>query len=203
MEYPDRGLDDVHAEYLETLQKMDRAGAHIAVPAALEYCVRCRVNVPAWVNKRALELFCELLNPVKSKKQGRSAGMIERYRQDSIDHIRFEVIEDLRRQRTLCDEQIQELSMMDGTRAKKMLAELHAKRRWLGITDKRLFEIAEETLRGAAGGSYDAMKKAYKRFADRSAQPDRYRYHVLDPRFLRSIGAYVPPWIRKGNNSSR
>ena len=192
MDGPKRDISEVQAGYLESLWTMDRAGAEIAIPAALDYCVRGEVSAPDWLIKRASELLCALLNPVKSKKLGRSAGIVERYRQDFIDHIRFETIEDLRRQRALCDERIKEMSNVDGPKAKKILAELQAKKRNLGTTDTRLFDIASSTLRGAAGGSRGAMKKAYERFVHRAAQWDRYRYHVLDPRFLKAVGAYVP-----------
>lgn len=179
-----RELSDLHVEYLGVLCSMDRMGADIAVPAALHYCAKHNVSPPEWLVKRASDLLCSLLNPSTHKKLGRSGGIVERYRQDTIDHIRFEAIDDFRRQRALCEQQIEELVRIEGPAAKKMLADLELKRLTLGNTDQDLFDLASANLRGAAGGGREAMKKAYQRF--RSVQDDSYRYHVLDPQFLRA-----------------
>jgi hypothetical protein len=186
-------LDEVHQRQLSWFRTMAEGGSELAPAAALDYCARNGVTVPAWAMEIATVGYCNALTGFAPKKLGRSSGPIERYRQDINDHARWDEIIHLRFKQTELREHV-EMMRARGQTSKAIPSEAAKNLAWVGHTMERAYECASMLLRETpAFGGPDAMKASYFRVIQTNreqAQP--LRYHLFDPRFLARIGIEHP-----------
>ena len=81
-ERPFESLEEFHGAELEEFKLMFQSGAHIAVTAAMDYCVRHGLNPPHWAMTELVKVQCAELCGDAPRKFGRSNGAVSRYRQD-------------------------------------------------------------------------------------------------------------------------
>lgn len=75
---PSRSIEDLDKAKLETYRQMFHA--ELGVAAALHYCTEHDLDAPRWLIRAATELVFALLRNEKSRKRGRSCGIVARYR---------------------------------------------------------------------------------------------------------------------------
>ena len=186
-ERPFNSLDELHETQLEYFKMMLDTG--VAVPAAMHYCTEHGLNAPPWLMRAATDLIVDLLKREKSKKRGRAASAVARYRQDMIDLARWDAIREVREKQKEFREDVEKLRTMPNVR-RDLLEERRKMLEWLGRGSLRAYECAAMLLIGTeAFAGPDAMKKAYGRVERNSVDPKQAtRYHVLQPRFLRRLG---------------
>lgn len=201
-----RGAGEAHNEEYERMRKAYKAGVIVAVPAALHYCLEWGYGPPQWVLEAALEQLCDLLRREKSKKRGRSAGAVARYRQDMIDFMRWNEVIVLR------DEQQRSIRLMktyptcpSPGQASIYVQEV-AKAKWLGHTRTRLYECASEALEGTdAFGSPESIKRSCLAVnRNNRLSLAAFRYCQFHPLLVRMLGfeedlgysrcAKIAPW---------
>ena len=80
-ERPFESLEEFHGAELEEFKLMFELGAHIAVTAAMDYCVRHGLNPPHWAITELVKVQCanyvgraQEIRPVKWRGQQISAG---------------------------------------------------------------------------------------------------------------------------------
>jgi hypothetical protein len=136
-------------------------------------------------------MHCLHLRGNVPKERGRSAGIINRYRQDAIDYMRWEAVIEVREQREALQKDVSELSVLPGRRARDLLTERTKLLDWVGTNNDGAFECASLLLAETpARGGPDAIKKSYRTVRKNMCNPARaLRYRVVDPQFLRLVGA--------------
>jgi hypothetical protein len=189
-------LADLHGRNLGWLETMANRGSELAPAAALFYCAQNQLSPPPWVLEMASAGYCKALNGKLPKKRGRSAGPVERYRQDIIDYARWEEVQTVREKQTELPKELEYLRSKAGASA-YLLKDREKMVTWVGRDWERAYECATMLLRGTpAFGGPDAMKASYQRVRQNSKNND-LRYHLLDAQFLRSIGIEHPAfWHR-------
>jgi hypothetical protein len=182
-------LAALHKKELDGLEAMARAGVTVAIPAAMDYCVKHGVNPPAWLLATATELLCSLIRREKSARRGRSCGHVARYRQDMIDFQRWGEVDVVRQKQREILKQVEELRAIPNA-PRSMLEEREKMLAWAGRSLNRAFECAAMKLEASqAYAGPDAIKASYFRVERNSRDPKKaLRYHVLDAGFLRKIG---------------
>jgi hypothetical protein len=198
-----------HEQELERLRKAREAGVVIAVPAALDYCLEHDLGPPQWLVHAASELLCELLRREKSKKRGRSAGAVARYRQDMIDFLRFNEVEVLRENQHRSIELMSVYPTCPSPQESKIYVQEARKAEWLGSSLSRIYQCVSEVLeRTDAFGSPESIKRSYRQVKRSDGNPSQaFRYYLLPYPFLHKLGiegdlgygrdAKVPAWRDK------
>jgi len=196
-ERPFESLEEFHGTELEEFKLMFESGAHIAVTAAMDYCVRHGLNPPHWAMTESVKVQCAELCGDAPRKFGRSNGTVSRYLQDGIDFVRWDAVHEVRENRKILRDTIKSLakSRDDATRDRRAHCEKLV--RW---ARKNSFECASVLLAGSpAFGGPDAVKTSFgtveRNIRNRATA---MRYHVLDREFLRKISAVVDPTAKMG-----
>ena len=183
-------LEDFHARRLEWLETMFRGSNAIAIPATLQYCSKNDLLVPAWLVRPAASYCAELLRRGAKKKQGRSTNLVDRYRQDMIDHTRWAEVKDVREQQIGIKQEVSFLRANPKKASPGRLEDREKMLKWVGRSLKRAYECASMLLaESSAFGGPDAMQSSYltvEKINRSQSQP--LRYHMLDEDFLASIG---------------
>jgi len=160
----------------------------LAIAAALEYCAEEGICPPPWVVREASDLLIRFLRDEKSKKRGRAAGLIARYRQDQWDVERWDAVEEMRRIRSKINREIKMIRDSRNPRFHKRLQYYEHFRDW--FRRYGTFECAAMYLTGrdAKAGAH-TVRKSYRETKRRSGNgPTPNRYYVFDDRFLQKLG---------------
>jgi hypothetical protein len=184
-------LEDFYERELEWLRTMARGGSELAPAAALFYCNKHKISVPDWVVQAASAGYCKALSKSRAKKRGRSSEPVERCRQDMIDYVRWEAVQDVReRQRQFAGE-LRELSLRPGI-PKSAIEQMRKKLKRAGRSWSDAYAVAATFQLGTpAFGSSAAMKASYHRVKNNS-KIGNLRYRFLEADFLSSIGIEHP-----------
>jgi hypothetical protein len=196
---PFESIDELHEERMECFATMLRAGAAVAVPAALQYCYENKLNAPPWLLGSATDLFCDLLKREKSQRRGRSCGFVARYRQDMIDYSRWDQVIEVRDKQQELKKCVEELRKRPNV-PQHIRVDRERMQAWAGTTLNRAFECAAMLLEGSAAyGSPEAIKRSYFQVRRNNRDPSQaLRYHQLDIGFLGKIGLKHEFEIRPG-----
>ena len=103
---PQQNLDltmPIHERPFDTLEQFDEAeleqrklmfesGTPIAAIAAVAYCDEHSLYPPRWAVAESLKIQLAAIRGDKPGRQGRSSGIRDRYRQDAIDYIRWDMV---------------------------------------------------------------------------------------------------------------
>lgn len=191
-------LKELRSWQLSIYERMVQGGHLGAVPAALFYCVECRIAAPEWLLRAALILTCRTLRNEKTKKRGRAAGVVPRLRADMIDYARFDAIREVREKQKELAEEVRELEGRKGV-PKEMIDERCKLLAWVGKTWDDAYACAAMLLEGSESfAGVDAMKASYRRVLKNSRSPDRtFRYHLLDPQILEQLGIGDVGFVRR------
>jgi hypothetical protein len=200
-----------HETELKKLKAMFRAGAAVAIPAAVHYCAEHGLVAPAWLTKASADLFCKILRLDTPKTIGRSNGLITRLRQDMIDYARWDQVDAFEDTLRHIRREIAKLRALPKTpyglpqKREKLLKEMEERLKELGTNLDCAYEYAAKNLKETeAARGVDAMEatflKVRKRLKNRA---QAMRYHQLDPRFLQKVGLklIMPPVKRKEGGS--
>jgi hypothetical protein len=203
-ERPFEHLEELHETELEELKLMFGSGVPLALTAAMAYCVRHGLTPPPWVISESLKVQCAQLRGDTPKKPGRSNGVVERYRQDSIDFARWEWVVEICENRTLLQSKIDELSKIPGRAAREHRNEYEKLLKRLGKNYDDAFACASIQLRGTpAKGKADAVRTSFwKVQRNMRDQATAMRYHILNSEFVRSVGAITDPSDGQGKKVS-
>jgi hypothetical protein len=192
-------MEELHETELDYHELMFLCGVPIAVPAAIYYCAKHGLAAPRWLIIESAKMHCAHLRGNVPKERGRSSGIINRYRQDAIDYMRWEAVTEVRERRDLLRKEIEELRALRGRRARDILNERAKLLQWAGTNKDDAFERASLLLAETpARGGPDAMDKSYRTVKRNMRNPaTAVRYHILDPQFLRLVIQTTPnPTIR-------
>lgn len=194
-ERPYNSLDELHETELEHHKKMIDSGVPLAVPAAMFYCARHGLNPPWWLVLESAKTHCASLLGNAPKKRGRSSGVVNRYRQDANHYARWDAVVEIRERRKSLQKEVDALRSLPGRQARNILKEYMKLLDWVGSNDLAAFECAAILLDGTrAQGGPDAVKKSYQKVERNMRNPGTaMRYYMLDPAFLRLIGAAIEP----------
>jgi hypothetical protein len=186
-------VEELHETELGYHEVMLLCGVPIAVPAAMYYCAKHGLNAPRWLVSEATKMHCLHLRGNVPKERGRSSGIINRYRQNAIDYLRWEAVIEVREQREALRKDVSELSALPGRKARDLLKERTKLVDWVGTNNDDAFECASLLLAETpARGGPDAIKKSYRTVRKNMCSPARaLRYRVLDPQFLRLVDADI------------
>jgi hypothetical protein len=104
---------------------------------------------------------------------------------------RWDAVIEVRAKRDSLREEINELRALPGRKARDILNERTKLLDWAGTNDDDAFECASLLLAGTpARGGADAIKRSYRKLEEARRNPaTAMRYRILDPQFLRSVGA--------------
>jgi hypothetical protein len=190
-ERPYESLEQLHETELEYHKLMLASGVPIAVPAAMYYCAKYGLNAPRWLIIESAKMLCAYLRGNVPKKRGRSSGIVNRYRQDAIDYARWDAVIELRRNRDSLRKEIDELRGLRGRKARDILNERSKLLNWVGTNNDDAFECASLLLADTpAQGKPDAIRRSYLKVEKNDRNPaTAIRYRILDPHFLRLVGA--------------
>jgi hypothetical protein len=190
---PYESLEELHEAELEHLKIMVDSGVRIAVPAAMAYCAKHRLSPPRWLVIESANMLGDYLSGNLPKERGRSSGIVNRYRQDTIDRERWEAVIEVRENRDRLREEIKKLRALPGRRARDILDECTKLLDWVGTNNDAAFECASLLLaRTPAKGGPDAIRTSYRNVERNMRNPaTAMRYCILDPQFLRLIGAEI------------
>jgi hypothetical protein len=199
-ERPFQSLEELHETELEYLKQMFACGAPIAIPAALFYCARHGLNAPRWLVVEAAKMLCAHLGGSVPRERGRSCGIINRYRQDAVDHARWEAVIEVRENRNSLRKDIETLRRLPGHKARDILNERSKLLDWAGTNNDDAFECASLLLADtAAHGKPDAIRRSYLRVEKNVHTPaTAMRYRILETQFLRLVGVDIARPIRPG-----
>jgi hypothetical protein len=187
---PAEPLKDLHERRLDWLRVMVHGGSAIAIPAAVQYCSKNDVAIPPWLRQAAAVQYTELLRRDVPKKLGRSASLVDRYRQDMRDYARWDEVKTVREKQIEIREEVDFLRVNPKKAPTGWLVDREKMLKWVGRSLKRAFECASMLLAdSSAFGGPDAVKSSYLTVekANRT-QSQPLRYHMLDEDFLLSIG---------------
>ncbi len=181
-------LESSHRRHLQSLEIMERGGSAIAILAALNYCAKYGLDLPKRFVGAAAQFSNELVKKKKKGKRGRSAGPLDRYRQDMTDFARYDEVCTVREKQKMIPRELERLRHLPNLTAgiaedkEKMLA-------WVGKSFERAFQCVSMILAETpAFGGPDAVKASYSRVKKAMMIPEQaYRYHVLDRQFLKSL----------------
>jgi hypothetical protein len=149
----------------------------LGVASALHYCAEHGVTAPPWLVQAASEILFVLLRNDKTKKRGRSAGIVARYRQDMIDFERWDLVRQVREKQDELPLVVDDLRKRDAPQA--MIDEHVKMRDWVGRDWLRAYECASMILQGTdAHAGPDAMKSSYLTVKQNNDERG-LRYHVL------------------------
>jgi hypothetical protein len=79
-DHPFRSLKKLHETQLNDFEAMFRAGAAMAIPAAVHYCAEHGLVAPAWLTKASAELFCTILRSDTRKTIARANDVVRQLR---------------------------------------------------------------------------------------------------------------------------
>ena len=195
-DHPFRSLKKLHETQLNDFEAMFRAGAAVAIPAAVHYCAEHGLVAPAWLTKASANLFCKILRLDTPKTIGRSNGLITRLRQDMIDYARWDQVDAFEDTLRHIRREIAKLRALPKTprelpqKREKLLKEMEERLKELGANLDCAYEYASKNLKETeATRGVDAMEatflKVRKRLKNRA---QAMQYHQLDPRFLQKVG---------------
>jgi hypothetical protein len=196
---PAESLIDLHERRMDWLKIMFDGGNAIAIPAAIQYCSMNDMAVPRWLIQATAAQYPHLLRTDAPKKRGRSVSWVDRHRQDMRDYARWDEVKCVREKQVEIREEV-EFLRVNPTKASPGRAEDREKMLvWVGRSLKRAFDCASMLLAESdAFGGPDAIKASYltvEKVNRTQSQP--LRYHMLDERFLMSVGI-SPISHRKG-----
>ena len=129
-------IDELNRERFEVYERMWRLGSLLGVPAALHHSIEYGCSPPPWVAEAALKLICDLLKREKSKKRGRAASVLARYRQDYIDHIRWNTVICLEEKQKPLHQSLIDYASLAGT---KLYQDEVKRAEWLGTNSRSYF----------------------------------------------------------------
>lgn len=179
---------DWHEHNLEQMRLMADNGCLLAIAAAAWYCVRHQIEPQPWLFRSSTGLLCSLLANKVPKSRGRSSSIVARYRQDLVDHVRWLIVDDVIEERSYSKPANAGNTRANAKRGKQMRA-FH-----LAGTEREIaFEVASRRLKDTeACGEAETLKKSYQRVERARRNPrTKARYRLLDPSFLRFVGAHV------------
>jgi hypothetical protein len=199
-ERPFESLEELHETELEDLKQMFDCGVPIAVPFTLYYCAKHGLNASRWLIVEAAKMLCSHLSGNVPKERGRSCGIINRYRQDAVDHARWDAVIEVRENRDSLREEIDRLRDLPGHKARGILNERSRLLDWAGTNNDDAFECASLLLADTpAHGKPDAIKRSYLKVEKNMRNPaTAMRYRILETQFLRLLGADIAQPIRPG-----
>jgi hypothetical protein len=182
-------LDHFHQRELHSLEKMARSDRQIAVVAAVDYCQRHRLRWPIWLVGPATQIVKESVIKEKPGKRGRSAGPLDRYRQDAVDYARYEEVDTVRDKQEGIVQELRGLRSIPNAPA-ILIENMDKTLAWVGKSLEQAFECASMLLKDTfAFGGPDAVKASYFKVKKAMRNPDQaYRYHMLDAEFLIGLG---------------
>jgi hypothetical protein len=182
-------LDDLHKTTLQSLERMARGGSQIAAAAALTYCHKYGLNLPLWFVGPAAQIAKKSLGKNSRAKRGRSAEPLDRHRQDMIDYARYCEVCEVREKQNELPREIERLRLHPKVTT-SMLREKEKMLDWAGQSLERAFQCASMILATtSAFGGPDAIKASHSRVRKVLLIGEQaYRYHMLDPDFLVSLG---------------
>ena len=187
-------LRQLHETKLADLEKMFPSNVSIVVPAAMHYCVKHELNPPPWLVKAATKMCCDHLTGDAPKKRGGSTRAIARYRQDSIDYARWEIVDELLEKSKFLGKELKKLSelklSMHGREVRHNVSKLRGAigSNHLGVFAFVSEMVAETSLKGGP----DTIKRSYQAVESTKYVWERgLCYYKLDPEFLKAVGAYV------------
>ena len=196
-ERPFESLEEFHGTELEEFKLMFESGAHIAVTAAMDYCVRHGLNPPHWAMTESVKAQCAELCGDTPRNLGRSNGAVSRYRQDGIDFVRWDTVHEVRNTRKILRHTIKSLAKSRDPDAHESRAYCENLIRW---ARQNSFKCASMLLaESPAFGGPDAVKTSFCTVQrNMRNQATAMRYHILDREFLRKISAVVNPPAKTG-----
>jgi hypothetical protein len=206
-DHPFRSLKKLHETQLNDFEAMFRAGAAMAIPAAVHYCAEHGLVAPAWLTKASAELFCTILRSDTRKTIARANDVVRQLRGDMRDFARWDAVCAVEDERKHFRREVAKLRALPKTprelpqKREKLLKEMEERLKSLGATLDCAFECASERLAktGASGGR-DSMEKSYYKVEKIFKDPAQaMRYRQLDQRFLQKVGLkpIMPPPKRK------
>ena len=194
---PSASLMALHETQLNHYETMLNSGVAVAVPAALDHCIKNNLHVPRWLQEAALTLLCDLMGREKSRKRGRSCGSVSRCRQDMVAYARWDQVNVVRRKQRELREEVEKLRSLSNV-PHEILEDREKLLAWVGSTLNRAFECAAMILEGTdAYASPEAMKRSYFQ-VQRNMASWPLRYHLLDPRVLHRLGTKNEIEVRPG-----
>ena len=196
-----KSLEEFHEAELEDIKLMFKSGSQIAVTAAMDYCVRHGFNPPHWAMAESVKAQCANLCGDTPRNFGRSNGTVSRYRQDGIDFVRWDTVQEVRKNRKILRNTIKSLADSRDEAAPERRAYCEKLMRW---ARQNSFKCASMLLAGSpAFGGPEAVKTSFCTVEQNIRnQASAMRYHVLDPQFLRKISAVVDPAAKTGREVS-
>jgi hypothetical protein len=132
-------LHHFHQRELYSLEMMARFDPQIAAVAAVDYCERHHLSWPIWLTGPATQIVKESLIRGKQGKRGRSAGPLDRYRQDAVDNARYEEVCTVRDKQDGLVHELQRLRHVPNIPV-IMLEDMEKMLAWLGKSLERAFE---------------------------------------------------------------
>jgi hypothetical protein len=137
----------------------------------------------------AAQIVKESLIKTKAGKRGRSAGPLDRYRQDAVDYTRFEEVCTVRDKQKEIVQDLQRLLVVPNAPA-IVIETMEKTLVWVGNSLESAFACASMLLKDtSAFGGPDAVKASYFRVKKAMRNPDQaHRYYMLDAQFLKSLG---------------
>jgi hypothetical protein len=199
-ERPYESLEQLHETELEYHKLMLASGVPIAVPAAMYYCAKYGLNPPRWLIIESAKMLCAYLRGNVPKERGRSAGIINRYRQDAIDSARWDAVIEVRKNRASLRKDIDELRALPGRKARNILNERSKVLDWAGTNNDDAFEcasllLADTPAHGKPGTIRRSYLKVEKNMRNRATA---MRYRILETQFLRLVGADITQPVSRG-----
>jgi len=196
-ERPFDSPEQLHETELEELKLMFVSGTPLAVTAAMDYSNRHGLSPPPWAVAESVKMLCTLLRGDTTRKRGRSSGIVDRYRQDAIDYVRWEAVVEIRENRKILRDTIQALMKLPGRAAREHRIYCEKLLRW---ATKDSFKCASMLLfESPAFGGRDAVRISFRKVQrNLRNRATAMRYHILDRKFLRKIGYLDPATPRPG-----
>src|SRR5262245_14224553 len=99
-----------HDRVLDEWERYRRS--EVCVAAALHYCAQNEVSPPQWLTVAASHLICELLKRERPTESGRTAGIVNRLRQDLIHWERHDLVSYVREKQQETREEYETLRKM-------------------------------------------------------------------------------------------
>ena len=157
--------------------------------AALHYCSKHTLNPPRWLVVEAAEQLCVHLEGHAPRGRGRSAGIVKGYFQDALHYARWDAVIEVRENCEQLRRTAKQLRKLKNPKARGRLKEIEK----LIREAKAGFKCAARLLLGSpAYAGTDAIKQSYREVEQNMKNPvTAMRYLLLDPDFVRMIGAHT------------